>query len=73
MLVRTYADHRDSIYEIIFQPGNARVLLEVAKRLAKNCAQQLYENYLTRQCSLDRQSPLVSFLKRYLVTFDLAA
>lgn len=42
MLIRTYSDHRDSIYEVLFQTGNARVLLDVAKRLGKNCAHQLY-------------------------------
>ncbi len=48
------------------------MLLEVAKRLAKNVAQQLYESYLTKQCSLDRRSPLSAFLKRYLITFQLS-
>jgi hypothetical protein len=69
MLVKNYADYRESIFEVIFQRSNAHILLEVAKKLAKDCAQPLYESYLTKEFKVDRNSPLISFLKRYLITF----
>lgn len=71
MLVKNYVDFRESIFEVIFQKSNAQILLDVAKRLAKDEAQHLYETYLTKDFRVDRNSALVTFLKRYLVTFEL--
>lgn len=43
----------------------------MAIRLAKNCANPLYETYLTKNFKIDRNSALITFVKRYLVMFNL--
>jgi hypothetical protein len=48
MMLKDYAGHRDSIFEIMFQRSNVGSLLEMGIKIAKECAQSLYESYLTK-------------------------
>lgn len=69
MLLKHYPDHRESIFEIIFQRSNPGHLLAVGLKIARDCSSALYESYLTREFRLDRSSLLVGFLKRYVGLF----
>jgi hypothetical protein len=47
MLIRNYTHQRESIFEVIFQRSNSGILLEIARKLAKDLAHPLYEAYIT--------------------------